>query len=287
MAGDLAVAAVQPADPILWERAAYLHPATAAWPDLVRRQLADQCGRKSLVFGENGAAPVSAATGGEAALWANVGQWRLQREEPQAALVALKRSESLSPDPSIRSRLQLLQAKALVRLGQTLATTAILVQAASGTDPRLARPAWRSWVPRGCGRAAPSKACSCSAGRWKRSRLCSGPSVPRRKRIWAWLIFCWEMRPPACAGCTRPQETFEATGQYERCSSHSKTNWPTWNGLRTRSGFNWASAAGQAHHLLISRRPRHCAAQRQSTSVPNSNSSLQEFVTMAMLGWLE
>ena len=42
---------------------------------------------------------------------------------------------------------------------------------------------------RGCGRAAPSKAFSCSAGRWKRTRLCSGPSVPRRKRIWAWPIF--------------------------------------------------------------------------------------------------
>ncbi len=215
LAGDLAVAPVPLADPILWERAAYLRPATAARPDQVRRQLADQCGRNGQVFAENGAAPVSAATGGEAALWANVGQWRLQRDEPQAALVALKRSESLTPDPSIRSRMQLLQAKALVRLGQTPAATAILVQAAGETDPRLARPALAV-----LGAARLREGGTQQGFQLLRRSVEEAPAVqwPERAEAEADLGLAHLLLGDETAGLRwlhQAQETFEATGQYD------------------------------------------------------------------------
>jgi hypothetical protein len=217
LAGDLAVAPIPLADPILWERAAYLRPATAAWPDQVRRQLADQCGRNGLIFAENGAASVSSAaeTAGEAALWANVGQWRLQRDEPQAALVALKRAESLTPDPSLRSRLQLLQAKALVRLGQTPAATAILVQAAGGTDPRLARPALAV-----LGAARLREGGSQQGFQLLRRAVEEAPVVewPERAEAEADLGLAHLLLGDETAGLRwlhQAQQTFEATGQYD------------------------------------------------------------------------
>ncbi len=175
----------------------------------------EQCGRNGLVFAENGAASVSADTGGEAALWANVGQWRLQRDEPQAALVALKRSESLTPDPSIRGRLQLLQAKALVRLGQTPAATAILVQAAGGTDPRLARPALAV-----LGAARLREGGTQQGFQLLRRAVEEDPTVqwPKRAEAEADLGLAHLLLGDETAGLRwlhQAQETFEATGQYD------------------------------------------------------------------------
>jgi len=143
LAADLTVSSRPLAEPILWERIAYLRPAPSPWPEHVLRQLEAACARSGLTFPSRDA-PLTGlrpAGGEEAVLWANIGLWRLQRDEPQAALVALKRAESQTPDPLASGRLQLLQARALLRLGQTSAATAVLVQLASGADPRLARPA--------------------------------------------------------------------------------------------------------------------------------------------------
>ena len=143
LAADLAVSRLPLGEPILWERTAYLRPAPSPWPEHVLRQLEAACARSGLTFPSRDAPPTGLRSAGadEAVLWANIGQWRLLRDEPQAALVALKRAESQTSDRLASGRLQLLQARALLRLGQTSAATAVLVQLAGGSDPRLARPA--------------------------------------------------------------------------------------------------------------------------------------------------
>lgn len=144
LAGNLSLAATPVAEPILWERIAYLRPAHVAWPLPIRQQLTERLVRQGLGVPPPQASPPAsgAAVGGdEAVLWANIGQWRLARDEPQAALVALKRAESLTADPGFAGVLQLDQAKALIRLGQTPAATAMLVSLASKPDARLAHPA--------------------------------------------------------------------------------------------------------------------------------------------------
>jgi tetratricopeptide (TPR) repeat protein len=77
----------------------------------------------------------------ESWLWAAVGCWHLDRREPQAALAALKRSESLTLDPGFRDRLQLQQAQALIELDQTAAALALLVRLGGDATHPAASPA--------------------------------------------------------------------------------------------------------------------------------------------------
>jgi tetratricopeptide (TPR) repeat protein len=163
------------------------------------------------------AAVVSASptAGGEAALWANVGQWRLLRDEPQAALVALKRAESLTPDPLLRGRLQLLQAKALLRLGQTPAATAVLVQAAAATDPRLASPALAL-----LGAARVQQGGTQQGLHLLRRAVEEAPTLqwPERAEAEADLGLAYLLMGDETAGLRwlhQTQETFEATGQHD------------------------------------------------------------------------
>jgi len=143
LAGHLSLQAVPLVDPILWERVAYLRPAHAPWPGVVREQLTQLCGRHGLnPPPTNSVAHAGTETdSGEWQLWANIGHWRLVRAEPQAALVAWKRAESLTGDPRVADGLRLAQAKALTHLGLTPAATALLVALAAGDDPAVVRPA--------------------------------------------------------------------------------------------------------------------------------------------------
>jgi hypothetical protein len=77
----------------------------------------------------------------EAPLWVAIGHWRLGRDEPQAALVALKRAESSTTDNYTGNRLQLAQAKTLARMGQSGPASAILISLAGSSDPRILHPA--------------------------------------------------------------------------------------------------------------------------------------------------
>jgi len=144
LASELATAVSPVADPILWERAAYARPVQCPWPVDVQQRL-DQV---NLAFGivpgrRDAVIPVSTAAtpADEAALWTAIGHWRLARDEPQAALAALKRAESMTSQSWPAARLQLAQAKALARLGQAQAATAVLIRLASNGDPQIARPA--------------------------------------------------------------------------------------------------------------------------------------------------
>ena len=144
LAGNLAVGSPAVADPILWERIAYLRPANTPWPPAVRQQMTDLNVRLGIAAPPRAAETSAGQTDpafGEAALWTNIGHWRLAREESQAALVALKRAESMTSDPGIAAQLRLAQTKALVRLGQASAATAMLIALAGQSEPRIARPA--------------------------------------------------------------------------------------------------------------------------------------------------
>ncbi len=114
LAGQLAASGAPVADPIMWESVSALRPVNTAWPDPVVASVV----------------PVGAVrrTPGadEAYLWKRVGHWRLDRGEPQAALLAFKRAESMCAEPSLQEDLQLLQASALAQLGQSAAAAAIL-----------------------------------------------------------------------------------------------------------------------------------------------------------------
>lgn len=126
------------ADPEFWERASYLRPAQLNWPEAVLRQLQAASG---LDYGNEPADSQLAAGQSETPLFACLGQWRLTRNEPQAALLAFKRSDTTATTPMLQDQLRQYQAKCLSRLGQEGAATAILMAMAKKPEPRLARPA--------------------------------------------------------------------------------------------------------------------------------------------------
>ncbi len=143
LAGELAVAAPAAADPTLWERAAYVRPVSCPWSVDVQQRLAQVNLAFGVVFDERGTVvPASTAPAvDETPLWTAIGHWRLARDEPQAALAALKRAESMTNQSLTAARLRLGQAKALAKLGQTPAATAMLIQLAGSSDAIIAKPA--------------------------------------------------------------------------------------------------------------------------------------------------
>jgi len=126
-------------DPILWERTAYLRPAKTPWPGEACRAWREANVAFGIVTDARSSAAVASTD--EAPLWTAVGHWRLARDEAQAALVALKRAETLTPQPYPAARLQISQTKALVRLGQQPAAAAVLTQLAGHNDPLIAHAA--------------------------------------------------------------------------------------------------------------------------------------------------
>jgi len=120
------------ADPTLWDRAAYLRPVQLPWPAPVQHQIR-VCidGPAALPAGAVTAAPRRLPDGssleGESLVWTCIGRSRLERNEPQLAIVALKRGEAWALDPNQKDRLQLDQAEALLQLKQVPAATAMLV----------------------------------------------------------------------------------------------------------------------------------------------------------------
>lgn len=144
VAAELAGAPRPVVDPILWERLAYLRPVDCGWPAEVQQRLSQLNLAFAIVPGSHDAA-VPAATAPaaveEAPVWIAIGHWRMGRDEPQAALVALKRAESSSIDNYTADRLRLAQAKTLVRMGQPGPATALLIRLADASDPRISHPA--------------------------------------------------------------------------------------------------------------------------------------------------
>jgi tetratricopeptide (TPR) repeat protein len=123
-------------DPVFWERAAYLRPVQCGWPDTAIRPLTP--GGSAVVQAGAAANKIDVA---EASLWMHVGQWRLDRGEANAALIAFKRAESLAMDPTVQDQLQFWQAKALVELNQPVAAMTVLVRLTGNTKGPFASPA--------------------------------------------------------------------------------------------------------------------------------------------------
>jgi tetratricopeptide (TPR) repeat protein len=131
-------------DPILWERVAYLRPVESNWPPEVAGRLHEVNLAFAIVPGtRNPVTPASTAgsSADEGPLWIAIGHWRLARNEPQAALVALKRAESSTSDNYTADRLQLSQAKTLASMGQAGPASAILIRLSSSADSRISHPA--------------------------------------------------------------------------------------------------------------------------------------------------
>ena len=140
LAADLAIAPVPVTDPILWERIAYLRPANSAWPPAVEQRMTELNGRFGIATPPRANALTPSALDpsfGEAALWTNIGHWRLARTEFQAALVALKRAESMTSDPTAAGQLGLSQAKALLGLGQAPAAMGLLIRLTENSNTRI------------------------------------------------------------------------------------------------------------------------------------------------------
>jgi tetratricopeptide (TPR) repeat protein len=121
-------------DPILWERIASLRPVSSSWPSAL-----------GPILSSSDIRPVSLQTAApssvdEASIWTRVGQWRLERGEDHAALLAFKRAESLSADKDAQEQQQLLEAQALFQLDQAPSAMALLARVAEGpVSPRTSQ----------------------------------------------------------------------------------------------------------------------------------------------------
>lgn len=119
-------------DPVFWERAAYLKPVDANWPEPVVLALSGFA-RDRVVL-----PPPKGTVTPEMWVWAAIGQGRLDRGECHAALSAFKRAETMTTDPGARDGFGVAQARALLMLNQTQAASALLVAAGGRTNGRYA-----------------------------------------------------------------------------------------------------------------------------------------------------
>ncbi len=143
-AAELMLGATPLIDATFWDNACYLKPQTS-WPDKVadavliehqRRGWMGLIHQDSEVQLASSIADSSAETT-DCLIWSLIGYARLYREEPQAALVAFKKAESLARNSAHADLWQVAQARALLQLGQTAPATALLMKHAQNKDPRV------------------------------------------------------------------------------------------------------------------------------------------------------
>jgi tetratricopeptide (TPR) repeat protein len=146
LAGGELLARRQPIrDPNFWDRASFLRPVDQTWPQAVEPALWTASG---LTHSRN--LPNHYGTPGgdlpsfdprlvDVAVWTCIGQWRLDRGEADAALVALKKSETLANDRQLGDQVRLCQARAMYQLEQIGAATAILVGLSQSETEAVAR----------------------------------------------------------------------------------------------------------------------------------------------------
>lgn len=141
VAADLFAQSQPLVDPTFWDRAMYLQPVGLSWPQPVTARLLELPGKPGLpaplrmlaeVVSASRRSPEDLSTG--ALLHALVGFHRLDRGEPQAGLVAVKRAESGLTPPTALAWCRLAEARALDAMDQAPAATAVLMQLASKND---------------------------------------------------------------------------------------------------------------------------------------------------------
>ncbi|MCY2928343.1 MAG: hypothetical protein NTV86_02395 [Planctomycetota bacterium] len=106
-------------DPILWERIAELKPSGTAWPTEV------QAWGPATQFDEG-------------IVWRQIGQWRLERAETTAALLALTRAEAQSRSARTAGLARIAQAQTLLAMNQDAPAMAILNTLVSSPEPSVA-----------------------------------------------------------------------------------------------------------------------------------------------------
>ncbi len=116
-------------DPGFWQQAVEQRPADSSWPPDVIARLADRAVETGAWCGPW--RPEEQATAREISqervVWACIGQSRLERGEPQAALLAWKRAGALARSERERHHFEWGQARALSALDQPAAATALLL----------------------------------------------------------------------------------------------------------------------------------------------------------------
>jgi hypothetical protein len=130
-------------DPVLWERASFYRPVQFSWPEpVVLAFLNRRLGQNQQpVLSHPTATEQNQAVQDEAIIWGGIGEMRLERGEAQAALVGCKKADSLTLDASLRTRMQLRQAQAMLLLKQEPSAIAILAPLAGSSDAATAAPA--------------------------------------------------------------------------------------------------------------------------------------------------
>jgi len=139
-AADLLVRPTPIADPTFWDRAMYLQPVQHQWPEAVVTRVNQLVQR-----GASQGRPVALAQiitavqqSGEPPqpmlyVAASLASWKLERGDPQGAVVAFKRAETVA-SPAVKDWLRIAQAKAMARMEQASAATAILAPIAGRED---------------------------------------------------------------------------------------------------------------------------------------------------------
>ena len=117
LAAELAAAPVPVTDPILGSESPICDRPTTPGRRPSGSRMAELNARFGIAIPPRSNGPVQSPVDvslGETALWTNIGHWRLARTEFQAALVALKRAESMTATRRPSAGLRLVQAKALL-----------------------------------------------------------------------------------------------------------------------------------------------------------------------------
>jgi tetratricopeptide (TPR) repeat protein len=104
-------------DPILWERLLELKPANAAWPQQARIRPLEQIATQPSASGDDF---------DEGTIWHQTAQWRLERNEASAALLAFAQAQAQSRSARAQGEARIGQARSLIAMGQNAPAMAIL-----------------------------------------------------------------------------------------------------------------------------------------------------------------
>jgi len=121
--------AVELHDPIFWERLLELKPANAAWPKQVQARF----------YTQNVTQPSFSEANDfdEGAIWRQTAEWKLERNEASAALLAFAQAESQSLSARAKGEARIGQARSLIAMGQSAPAMAILSAVVQRPDPSV------------------------------------------------------------------------------------------------------------------------------------------------------
>jgi len=118
--------AVELHDPIFWERLLELKPVNAAWPKQVQARF----------YTQNVTQPSLSEANDfdEGAIWRQTAQWRLERNETSAALLAFAEAEAQGRSARTKGEARIGQARSLIAMGQSAPAMAILSAVVQHSD---------------------------------------------------------------------------------------------------------------------------------------------------------